>query len=111
MRYSLLAWSYVKTKVNQRTHIINSSNGTTYTVHHLVIHTSDSCLLIQTTYPLEQKNLSELEELADENQAKLTEANLTENAMLEDMKEKSSSIDLQRRVLPEVKRQKAGWTK
>ena len=42
----------------------------------------------------QSKNLLELVELAKENRVKLAEAILTENVILEDMKEKSSSLDL-----------------
>ena len=40
------------------------------------------------------KNLLELEELAEENRVKFAEATLIENVILEDMNEKSISIDL-----------------
>ena len=56
----------------------------------------------------QQKSLLELEELAEENRVNLAEATLTENAILENMKEKSSSIDLPEYNLAGSKRT-ASW--
>ena len=54
----------------------------------------------------QQKKLLELEELAEQNRGrnKLAEATFTENAILEDMKEKSSSTDLREESLAGSKR-------
>ena len=52
----------------------------------------------------QQKNLLELEELAEENWVKLAKATVTENAILEIMNEKSSSLDLPEESLAGSKR-------
>ena len=52
----------------------------------------------------QQKNLLELEDFAEENRVKLAKISLTENAILEDMKKKSSSIDLPEESLALSKR-------
>ena len=52
----------------------------------------------------QQKNLLELEELAEQNRVKLAEATFRENSILEDMKEKSSSTDLREESLAGSKR-------
>ena len=52
----------------------------------------------------QQKNLLDLEELAEENWVRLAEATVTENAILEVMNEKSSSLDLPEERLAASKR-------
>ena len=52
----------------------------------------------------QQKNLLELEELVEENRVKLAEATIAEKAILEDMKEKSSSINFPEESLGGSKR-------